>query len=218
MNKNIQLAFMILVILRVSLSAQIKSDKSLCQSHDDPEIHTIIVKGEKNLYDFADYLNIKDDQTNMDPGISPEGDYMLRSAFTKDGQKILVCNGRTDNISVFDWQSMSVLTTVDVGNYPCDVAVTDDYAVVTCIFGNEVYVIDLTDYSIAGVFTTNEQPAVVEVSQDGNYAYIGCDINDVCEVINLTTLTHTLSIQNFPESLSSFAFVTGNGRSYFLLH
>ena len=31
---------------------------------------------------------------------------MLRSTFTKDGTKVLVCNGGTDNVTVFDWETM----------------------------------------------------------------------------------------------------------------
>jgi hypothetical protein len=45
---------------------------------------------------------------------------------------------------------------------------------------------------------------VVRISDDGNYAYVGCDIDDVCEVIDLTSLTHSMTIVNFPVWLSSF--------------
>ncbi len=117
-----------------------------------------------------------------------------------------MCTGGTDNVTVFDVNSMEAIEIIEVGDYPCDVACTDEYAVIPCIFGDEIYVIDLTDYSIAATFTTPEgaQPVAVEVSPDGNFAYVACDINDQCEVIDLQTLTQLTPITNFPISLLYF--------------
>lgn len=180
-----------------------------------PEIHTIRTDQGQTLSDFIPWLAVENQQTDMEPGIPPEGDFMLRSSFTNDGQKILVANGGTDNVTVFDFETMTPEAVFDVGNYPCDVAVTDDYAIVPCIFGNEVFVIDLDDYSVAASFPTGEQPAVAVVSPDGEFAYIACDINNVCEVIDLVNLNHTMSIQDFPIELLTFSWISTGGRSTF---
>ncbi len=183
----------------------------------NPQPAKIIVEKGQTLLDFMDPSYFSDEQTDINPGIDPEGDFMLRSGFTKDGSKILVCNGGTDNVTVFDWETMQPEAIITVGNYPSDVAVTDEYAIVPCIFGDEIYVIDLNDYSIAGTFATpsGAQPCVVEVSTDENYAYVACDINDQCEVIDLENLVQLNPITDFPIYLISFSWISTGGRNSF---
>jgi len=110
---------------------------------------------------------------------------------------------------------LEILANVDVGTYPGGIATTADYAVVACAFSDEVHVIDLSDYSIAGIFPTGEQPWVVRISPDQHYAYVGCDIDDVCEVINLETMTHERTIAGFPVFLLQWGGITEQGRNSF---
>ncbi len=182
-----------------------------------PEINRIRVEKGKTLNDFLPVEYMKTVQTDLDPGIDPEGDFMLRSSFTPDGEKVIVCTGGTDNVTVLDWATMETEAVISVGNYPCDVAVTDQYAVIPCIFGDEIYVIDLTDYSTAGVFSTTAgaQPAVVQTSQDGGYAYVACDITDELVVIDLVNMEVAATFTNFPISLLTFSWVSTGGRSTF---
>jgi YVTN family beta-propeller protein len=180
-------------------------------------IQNMAVQKGQTLLDFMEFIFPDDIQTDIDPGLDPEGDFMFRPAFTTDGEKVLVPNGGTDNVTIFDFETMMAEAIVEVGDYPCDVALTDQYAVVPCIFGDEIYVIDLQDYSIAATFATpsGAQPCVVEVSSDGNYAFIACDINDQCEVIDLQTLTQLDPIPDFPVSLVTFSWISTGGRSSF---
>ncbi len=150
---------------------------------------------------------------DLDPGEAPEGDYLGRPVFTRDGERILVTNRMTNNVTVFDWASMNVLANVDVGTFPQGIAVSDDYAVVACAFSDEVQIIDLDDYSVVGVISTGEQPWVVRINADGTRAFVACDLDDVCEVIDLTTLSHLTTITNFPISLLSYTFGSENGRN-----
>ncbi len=153
------------------------------------------------------------EQSDLDPGVSPEGDYLGAVAFSRDGTRMFLSSRMTDNIDVFDAATYDHLATIDVGTQPCYMDCSDDYLVVSCSFSDEVYVIDLDDYSTAGVFATQEQPWVVHVNDAGTYAYVGCDIDDYLEVINLSTLTHEHTWPNFPIWLSSFAFNSESGRS-----
>ena len=177
----------------------------------------ILVEKGQTLNDFLPGFYTKTEQTDLDPGVAPEGDYMLRSAFTTDGEKVIVCTGGTNNVTVFDWATMETEAVIEVGEYPCDVAVTDDYAVVPCIFGDEIYVIDLDDYSIAAVFATSAevQPVVAKVSPDGQYAYVASDIDDGLVVIDLSNLSVVNSFGNFPIGLISYSWVSTGGRSRF---
>ncbi|MBN2172943.1 MAG: beta-propeller fold lactonase family protein [Bacteroidales bacterium] len=183
----------------------------------NPGIKTVKAEKGQTLFDFMDPSLLKEQQTDINPGVDPEGDFMLRSTFTNDGSKILVCNGGTDNVTVFDWETMEAIAVIEVGNYPCDVAVTDDYAIIPCIFGDEIYVVDLDDYSNMTVFAgpTGIQPAVVEVSPDGQYAYIASDINDGMTVINLSDLSLENTFSNFPIHLLTYSWISTGGRSTF---
>jgi YVTN family beta-propeller protein len=153
------------------------------------------------------------EQTNIDPGAGVEGDYMGAVTFTRDGNRLFLSNRLTDNIDVFDASTYAKLTTINVGTQPCYMECSDDYLVVSCSFSDEVWVIDLDDYSTAGIFATEEQPWRVHINDAGSRAYIACDIGDYLEVIDLTTMTHQTTHPNFPNWLTSFAFNSESGRS-----
>ena len=154
--KKLVLIFLIFFIFISGIFTQ--SPVDLNNPSGKPEINQITVQKGKTLLDYIDLIFIDDIQTDIDPGIDPEGDFMFQPGFTTDGSKVLVPNGGTDNITVFDYESMEAEAIIDVGNYPCDIAITDSYAVVPCIFGDEIYVIDLSDYSIAATFTASFKP------------------------------------------------------------
>jgi YVTN family beta-propeller protein len=155
-------------------------------------------------------------QTEIDPGELPEGDYLGCAAYTKDGSRILLTNRVTDNVTVFDRATMGVITNIGVGRYPWGIDVSSEYAVVACGFADSVYCIDLADYSIAARFPTGVQPWVVRVSPDESTAYVACDIDNVCEVFDLNTLSHKLTVTGFPIALSMFSWTSENGRNSFV--
>lgn len=181
----------------------------------DPGIERVVVNGGTTVDALLEARGSYAFPTDVDPGIAPEGDAMLDVAFTTDGGRFLVAQRETNNVTVFDWSTMLPITTIDVGTGPGGIACTDDLAVVACGFSDEVYVIDLDDYSIAGVIPTGEQPWVVRVSPDGARAYVACDIADTCEIIDLGTMSVDTTITGFPIGLLTFSFAGENGRSAF---
>ncbi|MCK4305743.1 MAG: YncE family protein [Candidatus Eisenbacteria sp.] len=181
----------------------------------DAGYHTIVVEPGQTVNDFLPAHPRDCSQFDIDPGIAPEGDYLHLYTFTRDGQRALVTNRHTDNVTVFNWSTMAVITNIAVGDFPGAIATSDDYAIVACAFSNEVYIIDLTDYSIDAIIPTDEQPWVIRISQDQHYAYVACDINDVCEVIDLQTLTHVRTLPNVPISLLTVSWCSENGRNWY---
>ncbi len=161
--------------------------------------------------------SVRFSQYDIDPGVPVEGDYMGWATFTNDGNRVLLTNRMTDNVTVFDWSTMGVVANIAVGDYPGGIAVTDDYAVVACAFGDEVHIINLTTLTVDHIFTlpAGQQPWVVRVSADGTKAFVACDISNTCEVFDLSAMTHTLTINNFPVSLLTWGFNSENGRNSF---
>lgn len=155
-----------------------------------------------------------DTVVDIDPGVLPEGDYLMDIAFTTDGSKVLVCNYMTENVSVIDVAAMTIDTTVAGEGYPGGIACSDEYAVLALPFSDMIAVYDLLDGSLAASFPSGEQPWEIRVSDDGGYAYVSCDIDDVCEVINLGTLTHEMTITDFPVWLASYGWGSEANRFY----
>ena len=151
-------------------------------------------------------------RTDVDPGTPVEGDYLGWAAFTRDGSRLLLTNRGTDNVTVFDAATRAVITNIPVGGYPSGIAVTDEYAVITCPFENRVQILDLDTYQVVGEVPTGEQPWVIRISPDQTTAYVACDISNTLEVIDLAGATLLRAINDFPIWLSSWSFNSENGR------
>lgn len=153
------------------------------------------------------------DLISIPAGDEIEGDYIGEMKFTPNGEEVWVLNRATDNISVIDWASQNIIQNIPVGKSPMDIDFSETLAVVACYESNEVYFINLADYTIAGVEAVSATPAKVDVSSIGNIAVIGCDEDDIAEVFDLNTLSLSLTISNFPIALNKFSFITSNPRS-----
>ncbi len=149
----------------------------------------------------------------INAGDAIEGDLMSELAFTPDGNEAWVLHRLTNNITVFDWNTHSISQNIEVGDAPIDIAFSNEYAVVACLNSNNVYIIDLENYSVVEIIETDEQPAKVRVSRDGSLAVVGCDVNDVAEVVDLNTLGKVTTIPNFFFYLYKFSFITSNPRN-----
>ena len=209
---KITLGIFALVFAIASVAIAQNQDNKLISSDGEPDIQTSFHNGEKQL-NKSD-LNLKATQNDIDPGVYPEGDYMGNCTFTPDGQTVILTNKGTDLITIWDWASMEVLANIDVGDYPSCVAANNDYAVIGCQFADSIYFIDLGDYSIASVIPSFEQPCSIELSPDGNIAYVACDIDDICMAIDIPTQSIIGQIDNFPIYLNTFSWAAGVGRNW----
>jgi DNA-binding beta-propeller fold protein YncE len=179
----------------------------------EQQINTIMAQPGETVSDYFNSYRLAQDDIN--PGYLPEGDYPHKMCYSGDGTMVLLANAITDNVTIFSNQTMEPLANVDVGYFPVDVAATTEYAIVPCVFDNKAYVINLSDFSIAGVFDTGEQPCVVKVSHDGTKAFVGCDVDDLVEVIDLENMVHLSTIPNVSIALRSASWISGSGRFYY---
>lgn len=149
---------------------------------------------------------------SMSPGVFPEGDYLGQIAFTPDGDRVLVTNRATNNVTVFEWATMRAIENIPVGRYPSDISVTEEYAVVVCTLSDEVYIIDLEDLAVAAHVATGPEPWVVRVGPHGRTAYVACNGSKTCEAIDLGLGQRVGVIGDFPISPVSYTWNAENGR------
>ncbi|MCK5052521.1 MAG: T9SS type A sorting domain-containing protein [Candidatus Cloacimonetes bacterium] len=170
----------------------------------------------KRLSDYENNYRSREIE-NYNVGEFPEGDYPNEIIYSLDGSKIFVVNRFTENITVFDAATETVIDNISIGSNPVSMAVNDDYAVVPCALSSDVYVIDLSDNSIAAQIAVNGEPVSVVINQ--NKAYIGCDtdnyFNDECAIIDLATLELENTITNFPVKILSYTYTFNNGRNLY---
>ena len=176
-----------------------------------PPVQRVICEPGQALADFVNPATFYE-QNNVDPGIAPEGDYMDRVIFTRDGAKAIVSNRMTGNVTVFDWTTMAAETTLDVGSYPAGMAVTDSLLVICRPFADSITVVRIADWAVLARLPSGEQPWVARTSPDGRKAFVGCDISNTCEVYDLVALTHTGTITDFPFYLTVVSWNSENGR------
>ena len=205
-----------IAIFGFSIQCIAQNRSKLQNSNADDEIQTTYCKEGQTLNDFIDFNKLKNQQTDINPGIDPEGDFMLRSTFSTDGTKLFVVNGGTDNVTVFDFESMTAIASIELNGYPADIAVTDDYAIIGCL-GSIIHVVDLSDYSIieSFAFSGDGQAVAVETSPDGDFAYVAFDITDQLAKIDLVNMEIENTFINFPIRLLSFSWISTGGRSAF---
>lgn len=152
----------------------------------------------------------------IEPGILPEGDYLYDLAWSADGQTVLVANYMTMNLSLISQSSGAIIADIPTnGLRPGAVAVTDNYTVTAFPFDNMVAITDETG-TLLGTVDTGEQPWKIEFSPDGETAYVGCDINDECSVIDLSNQTVLQTIESFPFWLQSYGFGSEVPRNYII--
>ena len=123
----------------------------------------------------------------LESGDAVEGDYIGQMAFTPDGEHVLVPHRTTHNVSVIEWESGDVVMDIPVGGQPLEIIANDSFALVPCYNDNALYIIRISDYSIAAVIPTASQPSKVRISADGSIGAVACDEGDALEVIDLNT-------------------------------
>jgi len=165
--------------------------------------------------DFLLQLPVTDEVTDeIETGILPEGDYLYDLAWSADGQTVLVANYMTANLSLISPATGSVIMDIPTnGLRPGAVAACENYAVAAFPFDDLVAITDETG-TLLGTVTTGEQPWRIEFSPDGETAYVGCDVNDQCTVIDLSNQAVTMTIENFPFWMQSYGWGSESPRNF----
>src|SRR5438094_444601 len=100
-------------------------------------------------------------------------------------------NSGSNNVSVIDTSSNTVIDTVAVGNSPHSVALKADgtRAYVANESSNNVSVIDTSINSVIATVAVNESPSGVVLNPDGTRAYVANNVSNNVSVIDTSTNT-----------------------------
>src|SRR5688572_19372268 len=116
-----------------------------------------------------------------------------------------VTNGDSDNVSVIDTATNTVTTTVPVGSFPSDVAITPDGAfayVVNRGFGDpsDVSVIDTASNTVTATVAVGRRPTRIAIMPDGAFAYVTNLFDDNVSVIDTAsnTVITTVTVASAP--------------------
>lgn len=210
----------------ILLGFMISSSTAYCNEptldYDDNlhnQIITIAPEKDPSLKEMQKTIFEEPQVNSFISGYAPESDNPAMLKYSADGSKIYIVHTYTGNISVMDPITKEITDVIKVGDSPYEIALTDDYGIVPCTLSGDIYIIDLSDNSIAATIAANGEPTTVRVSNDGSKAFVGCnttpETNDECVVIDLDNLTKTNTIFNFPVRvvLKSWGF-TNNRVNY----
>lgn len=131
---------------------------------------------------------------------------------------VYVANYDSNNISVIDTASNTVVSTVPVGSNSGGVAITPDgtRAYVTYYTSNKVWVIDTaTNTVVATVSVRGGLPTAVAFTPDGTRAYVTSGSSDYVSVIDTASSSVVMTIG--VEHLTSFVAITPDGAYAYLL-
>jgi YVTN family beta-propeller protein len=113
-----------------------------------------------------------------------------------------VANSDSDNVSVIDTATNTVISTVPVGTFPVAIAITPDgtRAYVTNYLPNTVSVINTATNAVIATIPVGVGPELVAITPDGTRAYVPNIKSDTVSVINTTTNTviATIPVGIFP--------------------
>lgn len=148
-------------------------------------------------------LRKKDITSNINnTGEAPEGDAGQFAAFTADGSHVAFCNRMSDNVTIHSIPDGNLVQTLqfDAGTFPTQIAINDEYAVVTLLYGAKAVVYDVSNWTEVQSFDTGLHPFAVKIK--AGKAYIPCEGEDILEIIDLSTMTKT-SINEVPWGISA---------------
>ena len=133
------------------------------------------------MFDRGPYDNHSifiDNLDSIETGVLPEGDLPYKIKYTSDGQRLIVMYHHSNNVYIYNTETLETLGIVNVGLGPEDMVVTEQYIYVCCYYSHEIYVINLGDYSIETSFSVDPNPCVINVNSDESIIYIGFHTGD----------------------------------------
>jgi YVTN family beta-propeller protein len=124
-----------------------------------------------------------------------------------DGQTLAVCGSFTDNVTLIDTASWSVLANVPVGDFPVRAAFAPDDAEIYVTNKNPGTLSVVTNAgagsTVSATIAVGAQPFEMAVAPDGSELYVGRTQSPSVGIVDLgsNTLSSTVALPNTPQGL-----------------
>jgi YVTN family beta-propeller protein len=143
-------------------------------------------------YGYNQTVSIIDTKTNTLAGaVYGVGYDPGHIAITPDGTRAYVANRVSNNVSVIDIATNSVIATVATADYPIGIAITPDgkYAYVTNQTGMTISIINTTTNTVESTINNNVMNDGIVITPDGGRAYVANHQINSFSVIDTVTKT-----------------------------
>ncbi len=130
-------------------------------------------------------------------GLPPEGDAPSRVKITPDGEKAIIINELSHNLTIFDITNETIDSFIELDGAPRQISITNDgnwALVITTYFESELVIIDVNNGAIATEITLGGNLNCITINSDDTKAYIR-DASDGIFVINLDGASSSLETQ-----------------------
>jgi YVTN family beta-propeller protein len=142
------------------------------------------------------------------------GDGATYAAFTADGTTVYVANRNSDNVTVIDTATNTVITTITAGDFPQFVVALDNTSIyVANSFSDELSVIDVATNTVVTTLTLGDFPRYMALSPDQAKLYVANVGSMNVSVIDTATniILATVTVGTSP---SPMAITPDNARVY----
>jgi YVTN family beta-propeller protein len=136
--------------------------------------------------------------------------YQQNSGMTlsPDGATLAICGSFTNNISLIDTASWSLITSFPCGSFPVEAAFSPDSSKIYVSSKNDDTVRECSNAgagsAVLRTFTVGDQPWILDVSADGSKVFVANWASENIGVINVAsgTQTATIALPDYPTGIS----------------
>lgn len=116
------------------------------------------------------------------------GEYAFPAGLSvsSDGKKLYVAENLTNKLAIVDLEKQTVITKLDVGEYPYDCVVSKDgkRVYVSNWGGRSVSLVDATNQKVIGTIQTGDHPNDLELTRNGKTLYVANANSNTVSVID----------------------------------
>ena len=130
--------------------------------------------------------------------VPPEGDTPTDVAFTPDGLRFIIAHRDSQNLTVFDAATRTVVDTIALSGSPHALAVSSDgvHAVTANVFEDTVSIADLTTGLETDTIPVGASPGVVRITPDGTTAVVGNTSDSSVSIIDIAAASELRRVTN----------------------
>ncbi|MCV7345359.1 Ig-like domain-containing protein [Mycolicibacterium rhodesiae] len=125
-------------------------------------------------------------------------------AASRDGKQVYVTSSEDNTVAVYDVTTRSVITTIEVGDLPSALAVTDSSVYVSSALGGSVAVIDRATNTVAATIAVGDNPTALALNSNKTRLYVANSGDGSVSIIDVASgaVLNTVNVGSAPTALA----------------